>query len=165
MKQLVGFGVLLMLAVFGGFLFLGVASEERDYLVGLAIGNPQGDSIELHVAVSLGMANCEGRKAIMLSDGSVAAQNEFEWIDEHFILRDTDGNRVPLRKVGHSNIVSAGKALNPEYFLVGQLKIGQSYTFDYKPFRDVPSVDRYAFTATAEGQKYERVALTTIDES
>ena len=154
--------ILIGACCFGGWYLYRQATEDPGLPISLAFGNLNEGEVELHVVVSIGMVATEGLRALVLSDGAPSRQTWDEWIAEHFDLHDDSGQRVQLRRDGHSSLISDQQAHNPEFYLVGKLLVGVNYTFDYIPRRDWNIHHRQRFTAPAEDRPFQRLYFETV---
>ena len=143
------FGLVLVVGVVGVWLLHAELSADPGALIGLAFGNVQDDMIEMHVVVGM------GHEPPRLDDRTGAPLWD-EWFDEHYDLRADTGEKVSLRRMGFSSLITQYEARNPEFFLQAKLRAGVSYTFDYMPFRYEARRYRYSFTAPGAGTPFER---------
>jgi hypothetical protein len=137
------FGLAAVLAVFFAKHHL---SKEEGRPIGIAFGNPNSgqNSVELHVVVSMGMPRIQEPRL-----GPTGGLQWFEWIDEHFDLRDPSGAKVPMKKMGFSNLINDRQAMTPEFFIGATLTPGVKYRFDYIPVLGEPLRYRHEFVAPA----------------
>jgi hypothetical protein len=149
--------VIVVGCVAGGWYLLGRASEDPGFPMGIAFGNPHDGTIELHLVVELGMVRTEGLKA----HPAGGLETWDDWIADHFDLRDSAGTKLQLTKDGWSDVIGQDQAKNPEFFLKGKLKAGESYTLKYIPRRAGLVKHRHSFTAPATAQKFQRVFFPT----
>ena len=152
MKKLIVWMVVLGGAAAAGIWFLQHASAKSEgFAVGYALGNRRGDSVELHIVVSISMIRYQGPRAT----GSGATLWE-DWIAEHFNVRDASGQKTTLQKAGWSYLINERQASNPEFYLIGKLRAGGTYTIDYIPFNDSTLHFSHTLTVPPQGQPFER---------
>jgi hypothetical protein len=102
------------------------------------------ESTQIDVLVTLAMPRREGPRVDRVT-GAVYWQ---EWVDEHFDIRDPDGEKVLLRRSHFSRLITERDArTTPEFYLTGKLRPDVDYTFDYIPFRAGNLKYHYEFTA------------------
>ena len=153
MKAIGGFGVLIFLVIMVYWLSVsaGRGADGKNLAVDLpiAFGNATGGQVEMDVVVGIALAN-----VIRAKEGGQTKTHE-QWIQDHFVLKDSSGQTVKLAWQYNSALVKpvdVGPMVGTEEcFLAGKLKPGGSYTFDYieAPGR----ICRYQFTTPAKAQK------------
>jgi hypothetical protein len=157
------FGVLIGLGVVGLGLWWWVAREmgkEGDMPIAVVFGDLKGESIEINLAVEMGMENREGPR--------VDAANRVlwdEWVVEHFKIRDDAGGEAELSRVAQSALMDITKLPGaPEFCLKGRLTCGKQYTFDYIPHRAETKCYRWKFAAPSGPQKMQRAPFTPTEK-
>jgi hypothetical protein len=139
MKGLITFAVIAGILVTAGYFVMGAyLAADPGQLIAFACGNPNEDRQEIQVVVPIAFPMREGPK---LSENGVLLWEE--WIADHWIITSQDGERIELKRRGAGNLCPDAKIGTPDCFLIGMLKTGTSYTFDF-----VPSL--------AEGKRYRR---------
>lgn len=122
----------------------------------IAFGKPNSQGVEINVAVSIFLP----RKAPPPREHGVIMWDK--WIDARFMLKDSTGARVPLRRANFSNLMNDRQSGGtPECWLKGFVKPGASYTFDFKPRLDGPTY-RWEFTAPTAGAEAERIGFVEV---
>jgi len=152
---------------------VGHMGTDKGTLIGVAFGNAGSDSIEVHVAVPVGMLAVEGPRVdeggiVTREDGSTyhvePTVHWQEWVGEHFQLCDRSGKMIELSRKSHSKQFDGAKGYSlVEFFLAGRLAPGQEYTLDYKPKRAEPKCYRRAFAAPEGGTKAKRVKFEPVE--
>lgn len=157
MKKLVGMVLFLGVAVL--ITYMGAKAlkkAEESFLIGIAFGEPTKDVISVHVPIQVTMVRTEGPK---LRNGVV---QWFEWIDEHFDLRDDRGERVNLKKLEFSSLITSRDVAAPEFFIGAKIKPGEKYTFAYIPFVGGSQRYRHEFTAPSDATGFQRINLPPL---
>lgn len=158
MKQAMVAVVILIALVFAGYHFMEKeVTKDRGHQVGFAIGLPRGDLIELHVIVTRQMVTTEPP----IAKGDAGVPDWIEWVNQHWCLRDANGTKLTMNRAGTSPIIADQKAFNPEFFVKADLQKGASYTLEYVPYRAGTSCYRHAFTASPDGQPFQRLYFET----
>ena len=154
MKGLIAAAILGVLAV-GGFFLLSESMEAgQGTTIAYAVGNPNGDTQEIHVVVAplTTMQDPPGYDEI-----HDRAQTWGEWIVEHYVLLASNGDRVELIRRSSSSLISDQKARGaPEFYMVGTVKTGESYMFDFIPIVGEPERFRDKFTVSQDGVPFKR---------
>jgi hypothetical protein len=162
MRQMYGGGVGLLLSLgIAAVMWYLMLGGPRTYPIGLAFGNVQGNAVDVHMVVTILMADTDPLDTVTLADGTEVYQNTMEYIHEHFRLEGADGKTLEWTRLGHSNLITPHGAMVPEYFLAATLDVGEAYAIEYQPHRDEPKFYRLRFTAPAEAKAYE---LTPFEE-
>ncbi len=131
--------------------------QDHGQLIGMALGNPSGSEVELHVVISIGMT----RMAVTDSQQRLSPAR-LDWIPAHFDLRDSAGKAVTFSREGHSNLITDQQACNPEFFIRARLKANETHTFDYIPVAGESKRYRHRFTVPAQGQPFERAQFDLV---
>ncbi len=155
-RSLIALLVVAGLAV-GGWYIYSRSNEDPGFALGMAIGNARNGEAEMHLVVELGMVRVEGLKP----HPAGGFETWDEWVIDHFKLRDSSGKDVQLRKTGWSDVIGQAPASNPEFYLVGKVKVGGIYTLTYIPRREGLVKHTHSFTITEAGQKFQRVFFKT----
>lgn len=132
---------------------------------GLAFGNAKNGQVELHLVVNMTQTSTDERKVRVLADGSTATQSRDDYIAEHWVIKDIDGDPVlgpdgknlKWRVTGRSKFIDDNKVPIAEWFLIAKLESGREYNLDFMPTRDEPIVFRHNFVAPSEDEKFWRV--------
>ncbi len=120
--------------------------------VALAFGNPDEGTIEMHVAIDMGMPRRERPRANI--KGTLLWD---EWVADHFDLRDGNGQPVEITRIGYSMLIPEQKVGGaPEFYLKAVLQGGVSYTFDYIARKADAHLYRRTFVAPADTQQMKR---------
>ena len=130
MKGIVILGIIL--ALVGAGLWLGVlrtSLSDQGQIFLVVIGTPTDKGIEFDVSVELGLAH--------MANPPLDERNEpkwDEWIDKHFEMKDTAGNKSPHVRVAHTMLIDENKVKHiPEFYVQYQLQEGKDYTLDFIP--------------------------------
>ena len=85
------------------------------------------------------------------------------WISNHFECKDESGTAVFFRKIGFSKSIPSQVAGIEEFFILGYVKPGAKYVFEYIPILSEPKRYRYVFTAPTGAKEGERVAFMEVE--
>ncbi|MCZ6697626.1 MAG: hypothetical protein O7D94_01690 [Planctomycetota bacterium] len=156
------------LAVFGvlvvvGFIYVSKSmQDEQGTTIAYEVGNPNGDTQEIHVLVAPLTTMRDKLKYDQVHD---RVQTWDEWIRDHYVLLASNGDRVELIRRSSSSLISSQKArAAPEFFLVGTVKTGESYMFDFKPIVSEPERFRDKFTVSQDGVPFKRKNFKPVVE-
>jgi len=149
--------ILLILGVclFGGIWWLTMqASQDPGHNLGLAFGKVEGDTIEMHMVIFGRTVRLDPPRVDLRTNQELWS----EWVQNHFELKDSKGERVKLKRQMDSIVIQAKDitAGTPEFYLIGQLKKGERYDFDYIATLADGLHYRYSFTAPDEDVKLSR---------
>jgi hypothetical protein len=159
MKKLVVWTLVGTALCFVGLVWLNRArSKDPGYLIGFALGNPSGDSVELHVVVSAGMTGGDNSGAGGAGDTAAVEQ----WINHHFVLRDSSGQAMPLRQIAASSLISERQAHDPAFYLVAKLRPGTTGTLDYIPSVTASKRYRHTFPVPPDSTPFQRVYFKPV---
>ncbi len=162
MKGLIGIAIVGVLAV-GGFIYLNESMQAgQGTTIAYAVGNPNGDTQEIHVLVAPLTTMRDKRKHNEVHD---RVQTWDEWIRDHYVLLASNGDRVELIRRSSSSLISSQKArAAPEFYLVGTVKTGESYMFDFKPIVSESELFRDKFTVSQDGVPFKRKNFKPVVE-
>jgi len=160
MKGLITFAVVAGILVIAGYYVMGayLVSDSGEQIA-FACGNPNGDTQEIQIVVPIAFPHREGPKR---SEHGVLLWDE--WIADHWIVTAKSGDRVELKRQGAGNLCPDAKVGTPDCFLVGQVKTGESYTFDFVPSLAEGKRYRREFTVAPEGVPFGRVTFKLADQ-
>lgn len=156
-KALFAIGLLCFLAFILYFAVSRETAQDPGRMIPIGLGNATPTSVDLHLAVGIGMPRRDGPKLV---HGVIQWD---KWVEEHFELRDASGTRVPFRRNNFSRIIPEPTAGTPEFFLHATLKPGTTYTIDYIPVAGDPTRYRYKLTAPSENTGPERVVFAPVE--
>lgn len=160
MKGLVGLFLVGVIACGATWYVIKESNKETASLT-LAYGHVDGEKIEIHVAVPVGMPGKDPPKL----DKSFNPKWE-EWVADHFVIIADNGDRVPMERIARSELLPDHKVGGaPEFFLKGKLKVGTNYKFDYVP-RSYESSRKFrlAFTAPSSQSPLKREIFEEVTE-
>lgn len=151
MKGLITFAVVAIVLVLAGYYAMGVyMSSDSGELIAFACGNPQGETQELQIVVPIALP--------IRIPPRVNAGNGFvfwdEWMQEHYVITSSTGERVPLVRRFAGNLIPSAKVGTPDSYLIGTVKTGVQYTFDFVPAEGKHY--RHVFVAAAGGLPFRR---------
>jgi hypothetical protein len=161
MRGIVILGVILMVLGAGvWWFFMHETMKDPGNWVGLAFGNPEESSIEMHLPVEL-MTVTRDRPRV--NDRGDPLWDE--WISQHFDLRDASGESVPFAQAGWSPLISEAKnKVVAEFYVKCTLQKGAKYTIDFIPRARTQPKNRYryVFTAPSEPQDMKRMLFEPV---
>lgn len=140
---------------------------------GVAFGNPQDGTIEVHMVVSQMQSKTDERTSRQLVDGNYASQSREDYIAEHFLIKHSDGSPamgeggypIKWRVSNRSKFIDGDKFPLAEWYLSAKLRCGEAYLIDFMPLRDETTVFRHSFTAPdMEDQMYRIEFVETEPE-
>ena len=127
MKGLIGLFAVGIVGCVGYLVMTRYMTQDQGQMIGYAIGNPDGEEMEIHVVVSGRITRTNPVRVDLMT----GIQYWDEWVEEHYELRGGDGTRVPLRRMGYSSLIPDLEAGGtPDSFLIGKVRKGVTYTFD-----------------------------------
>src|SRR5262245_4230639 len=126
------------------------AQKPQGELIPVGFGEASSDGIPLELAVSMFMPKREGPKL----RGVIQWE---EWIDSHFVCRGPSGDPIKFHRANFSKSIPESVSGTPEFFIIGIVKPGVKYTFEYAPVLAEPQRLQWEFTAPAAKQPGERV--------
>jgi hypothetical protein len=131
------------------FLLTGCEGETANKLpVAIAFGTPPSGLYEMHIGVDFGMTRTEGPRLSRV--GSLMWD---EWIEDHFELLDSAGQRVRLSRANNSRLMPASKLPGTfEFYLSAPIQQEAAYQLTYTPRREELRKYRHKFIAPV-GQK------------
>lgn len=160
MKGLITLGVIGLIAAIGSMLVVKKMNEDPGQMLAVAFGNPADGQVEIHTVVLMGMVAADPVRTDPISGYPYWD----EWLEQHWDLRDADGDRIPLERSNHSafiNLKEAGGGF--EFFLVGKVPQGDVCTFDYIPRKNEKRRYRHNFTAPSGDQKLKRYTFELFE--
>lgn len=146
-----------LLAALGGILGYVITSKMHDdpgEMMPIGFVIVSGDVTQIEIAVSM---------IAHKKDPPKLKQSFEDWVKNKFQLKDDGGTAVTLRRAGFSKGIPEAVGGVAEFYLVGQLKPGKSYTLDYVPVIDEGTRYRHSFTAPTSAVDGERVTMTLVD--
>ncbi len=154
MKGLVVLGLIGVVGIGVTFWLMKECTSDQGISITLACGNPNDGTVAMHAAMDMGIMRREGlRQAPDVSEDVLWR----EWLDEHFQLRDAAGESVHIERVGQSLLINVNKMPGaPDFFLTARLRSGETYSFDYKPWRAKATKYRHTFVAPADKTEMKR---------
>ena len=160
-------GLLVMLVL--ALIFAGVViwytshqmGDTPDEYIAIAFGDPAQDTIQMDMAVSIAMPRREPPRI----DPQTGAVYWDEWVEKHFVLKDSAGVPVRFQRFSLSRLMTDQEVGgSPEFFLKCRLKKDAPYVFVYIPVIGGGEAFRYEFTAPADTVYMERARFRLIEE-
>jgi hypothetical protein len=152
--------VFFVVAGVGIFWLTSVATSDPGTWVAFAFGDPFEGKTEIHVPVDMGMIMKERPRVDERGDPMYE-----EWVLEHFSLRDEAGDEKPFTRIGHSLVISDDEARsNPEFYIKSTLKVGTTYTLEYRPKREGKARYRHTFTVPTEKAPMVRLLFEPVED-
>ena len=149
MKGLVGLVVFAAIVVGLGYWAMGTLLADESILIGYACGNPNEEKQEIQIFVAMATPHQDPPK--LRPDGN---RDWPRWVKEHFIVTASNGDVVELDRKSFANLIpSVG---TEDSFLVGWVRTGETYTFDFVPVVGEKTRYRKTFTVAAEGVPFCR---------
>ena len=162
MKAYAAFVVIIVAIGLGIWWQTSKVSTDPGQLIGLAFGNETGQTIEMHVVVTMIMSKVEGPK--LKGTKTVTFLDWEGWVEDHFELRDAEGQRVGLRRTQNSNLMKGATRLGtPDFYLAADLTPGTQFTLDYVPIFAGGVRYRHSFTAPAERTTFKRHTFALVE--
>ena len=159
MKGLVIFAVVACLFVVAGYYVMGAyLVADSGELIAFACGNPNGEMHQIQIAIPIAFPSREPPRV----DMETGYVHWPEWIDQHYILTTTAGQRVPLVRTNAANLLPDAKVGTPDSYLVGDVKAGVEYQFDFVPSLAEGKHYRRTFTVGSEGVPFRRENFTLV---
>ena len=160
MKAFLWVVLLAIIAVSFYFIIL-VAKPDNSQQIALMFGNPADDEIELHVELTMSMADKDVDFRYITPEGAVDWK---AWANDHYIVTDKAGNQVDFSKRGKSDLLPKKDEMRGYYdsFLIGKVKKGEAYTFKYVPVVGELDAFIYEFTAPTDDGGRSRVIFKPI---
>lgn len=161
MRGVVGLVIVLCAAVFLGSKFLSdQAFADRGHWLAIAFTVPMGGTIQAQLGVPVSAPLNDppetNSMGILLWD---------KWIEDHFMLYDSTGSRIPLMKMGTSAMFQKDAAAGaPDMIVWAEVKQGGQYKFEYRPRSYEPNVYRHDFTAPSEEVNVRRVSFELVEK-
>ena len=154
MKGLIVLGLIGVVGVGLIFWMMQKSTGDQGISIAVACGNPGDGTVEINAAMDMGIMRREGlRQAV---DVPLAVLWP-EWVEEHFQLCDAAGKSVRLERVGQSLLINVNRMPGaPDFFLTARLRSGETYSFDYKPWRAKTTKYRHTFVAPADKTEMKR---------
>ncbi len=160
MKGLVTLLVISLILVWAGYYFMGNEMSREEQMVAFACGNSKGDVQEIQVVVPIAFPK---REPPRMSENNVLLWDE--WVEEHWIIISTDGERVPLRRKFAANLIPEAKVGSPDCYLIGQVRTGVEYTFDFIPSLAEQKRFRRMFKVDPAGVPFGRLRFEMVQGS
>jgi hypothetical protein len=153
MKGLITFGVVAIVLVLAGYYAMGtyMASDDGE-LIAFACGNVRGEVQDLQIVVPTALPMRIPPK-INPGNGYVFWD---EWMAEHYIITSSTGERVKLDRKFSGNLIPDAKVGTPDSYLIGQVKTGVEYTFDFVPSVSAGKHYRHVFKVGDKGVPFSR---------
>jgi hypothetical protein len=145
--------LVLILGVSFYFIFAAMQPDDRKQIA-IAFGNPDEEMIEMHIEMTMSMAGADSMSYLNVNGNIIWAN----WAAAHYVIQDSSGQHVALRRTITSNLIS--EAMTRGYndsFLVGKVKRGEAYTFDYIPV--VGGDEKYHRSFTAPTDTADRLRM------
>ncbi len=142
MKAIVVLLLIIGVAAYFGFQAMDQGMAVQRFDMYAAFGEPNDAGVELNVTLTAGMTEREAPEGN--TQFNAAWQ---EWVERHFRLFDADGQPVAVEYINESKLIGAKPGSPDVGYLRAVLTPGASYTLEYTPVRDQPTVGRATFTA------------------
>lgn len=140
------------------YILLSMKPDESQ-MIAIAFGNSTDEAVELHVEMSMSMAQSDVY-AYMDDGGST---DWARWAGDHYVVVDDAGNQIAFRKSMSSSLISDRDTRGlHDSFLIGTAKPGTAYTFTYIPVVGEPEKYEYKFVAPTEDTGRSRVTFKPI---
>lgn len=153
MKGLITLAVLAGLFVTGAYWFIGkYVTSDTGEMIAFACGNPNGEQQEIQIAIPIAFPRREPPRTNP-ENGYVFWD---EWILEHYAVIASTGERVTLVRQHNANLLPDAKVGTPDSYLVGNVKTGVEYRFDFMPSLAEGKCYRRVFTVGADGVPFRR---------
>jgi hypothetical protein len=135
----------------------GSSDSDDHYTVAVGYRKVPGGAYQVHVGIEFGMTRLEGMK--LKGKGSTKA----DWVEEHLILEDKGGTRIPLTWTNNSKLISTQAQGTWDFFAYAPGKPGETYVLKYKPFRDGTLVFRKEFKTSTDKNDMARIMLDKVE--
>jgi len=163
MKVIAGVGLLLLVGLFA--FWLSRTSTDTDNAamnIPLAFGNVAGTQVDMHIVVGIALANVSASR-----DPSLKPKSWDDWMRDHFSLTDSSGKKVTLRRQTNSKVIKPHEVAQTvgteEFFIVANLKSGQTYTLDYIASGPSATTYRCQVTAPSAPEKIQTYRLEPLN--
>lgn len=159
MRGVVGLIVVLCVGVFFGSRFLsGEAFKDRGHWLAIAFTVPANGTIQAQLGVPVSAPLNDPPET-----NSLGIQLWDKWIEDHFMLFESSGQRVPLQKMGTSAMFQKDVAAGaPDMVVWAEVKQGGQYYFEFRPRSYEPQRYRHDFAAPAEEVSVRRVSFELV---
>lgn len=133
------------------------ADESR--LIAIAFGNSTDDAVEMHVEMTMSMADMDVYPYMDDAGGTDWAA----WARDHYVVVDDAGNQVEFSRRMKSSLISERDTRGLEGgFLVGSVPKGTHYSFTYIPIVGEPEKFQYDFTSPTEDTGRTRYSFQPV---
>ncbi len=147
MKAFLWVVLISFLGLCGYYYFKAFIIPDETQMLSIAFGNTTDDEVELHVEVTLVMAQLDVFPYMSMNGGT----DWKAWANDHYIVKDDGGNQVEFTKRMKSNVISERDSrVVADGYLIAKLKPGAEYTFEYIPIISEPEKFLYEFSAPTE---------------
>lgn len=158
MKAFLWLVLLGILGVCFYYILLSMKPDESR-MIAIAFGNSADEAVELHVEMSMTMADRDVYPYMDDAGGTDWAG----WARDHYAVIDDAGNQVEFARRMKSSLISERDTRGLEGgFLVGSVKKGTDYTFTYIPIVGEPEKFQYEFTSPTDDTGRSRVSFQPI---
>jgi hypothetical protein len=148
-----------MLVVFFGSLMWGMQVLNADHgeLYGYAVSEADASNEhQLQVIVSLLDTTKDPPLTTVSPTSTTPDWNA--WLAAHYVLTDSDGNRVDLKKGGFkSKDIDENQAGTAEFIALAQLETGKTYTLEITPIVGQP--EKYIHTIEGAAKEFRRTTF------
>ena len=158
MKAFLWVVLLSIIGVSAYFMVKGMMPDDSR-MISIAFGNEEGDQVDIHVELSMLMAQSD-TWGYMTAEGNVDYN---AWAMDHYIIKDSSGSQVDLRHSKGSNLISDKDTRGyHDSFLIGKVRKGEKYTFEYIPIKDDEERFGYEFVAPSDNAGRSRVSFQPL---
>lgn len=161
MKGIVALIIFMCLcALLGSMLLTKQVVRDPGRQLSVAFGIPAGEKIQVHLGVPPMVPEADP-----LDNNEVDPYSWEEWVDLHFRLRDATGNPVQLMRMGTSALMLDDKVAGAPVFVIwAEVKMGESYEFDFVPILAESKRYRYSFAAPPAKKKVGRPTFAFVPD-
>ncbi|MCB9867454.1 MAG: hypothetical protein H6816_12580 [Phycisphaerales bacterium] len=161
MKGLITFAVVAGLLVTAGYFVMGkYLMSDTGELIAFACGNANGDLQEIQIVVPIAYPKREPPR-VEVSNGYVFWD---EWIEQHYIVTSKSGERIALERRFAGNLIPDAKVGTPDSYLIGHVKTGEEYQFDFVPSLAEGKRYRRTFRVEGDGKPFRRETFEFVED-
>lgn len=159
MKGLITFAVVAILIILAAYYAMGKCmNDDNGELIAFACGNVRGHEQQLQIVVPIALPSRIPPR-VNLENGYVYWD---EWMEEHYVITSATGERVALTRQFAGNLIPDAKVGTPDSYLVGTVKTGVEYTFDFIPSTSSGKRYRLKFTPGPDGLPFSREIFALV---
>ena len=132
---------------------------DESRMIAIAFGNSTDDAVEMHVEMSMMMADMDVYPYMDEAGGTDWAR----WAKDHYVVVDDAGNQVEFARRMKSSLISERDTRGLEGgFLVGTVPKDTHFTFTYIPVVGEPEKFQYELTSPTEDTGRTRFSFQPV---